>query len=1021
VLELNLPADADSARVLDRLDYLCRTIDPADLAEGESVDPRLQLLPSLGHADPEGVAALLGGLPPVGLVLGAVRSYRGPDGDTLAVPVESDGLFRIHKHLARHLPGSAEGDYDPRIVLCKVRRGRGAAYDGDDALEGAALTVSEATLPGPGGPRTVRLDGPDPAAARVAKKYTPPRPQAPAPVARPAPAPVAAKAANGLTFESSVLARTPAREPVTLQAAWKSLTPVARDDLRRLRDRGTDGAMRKAFRLVGQAARDGESRGLLLDWLAKKWLHSPTQRSQNRYVLDSDPQKVRYFKTPPKGAQGPGQGDQPGGGKQDAQQEAPAAPAQQQGQEEQPAPQQEKPAAKPAKAPAKGKTPRTDPAQAQQELGAMLADPSTADAGRARDILLGLTVAQARQVAEKLGVDLTGARSGGKADVAQKLASRLASKALEGSLASHEGSVINLDDYAPPREAQPAPAQAAPQQAPEPAPEPAEGQDEDGQEEDPGAFDRATSAAHHAPAARSDESAPDPKEAATAERLAVRAALESPVVEVADLRAKMPPSMRGKAFDEMILRLADEGKLIVAQDANPQQFSDEEKKQFIWDGASMITMFMPADDLKDPGDGAPGEGQAPQAAPAPQRAAPETQATAPEADAGEPDAEAVAEGERGVHEALTSSPVADLSKLRAKMPPSMRGQAFNDMIIRMIDEGKLIPAQDVNISQFTPEEQRQFVKDGPSMFTTVMATDEFIPPPPRPDRAPAPAPQQAAPQQQQAPAQQAAPASATSPARAPQKAPAPRRAARPGSGDPLGGRAPATRKPSSQRNVDASGGDATYDPAEMGDDGEVAAEFLAGERARANGGEAGKQMDLRQGARIADAPGSANIDRIRQSASTLRDITGGKVGRDGAAKFLAEVERSNDKGGLLTAAKSAGVKANQSMSLPALKRAIQSHVAASLAEHHPPERPARRSPGEWRRLAAARQQALGNIDPARRRALDVADEGDEPAPRPAPAPSRAPSREDRVAALERREREREAGQPRAKRRGATKE
>lgn len=1008
MLELNLPADADSARVLDRLDWLCRNIDPADLAEGESVDPRLQLLPSLGHADPEGVAALLGGLPPVGLVLGAVRSYRGPDGDTLAVPVESDGLFKIHKHLARHLPGSAEGDYDPRIVLCKVRRGRGAAYDGDDALEGAALTVSEATLPGPGGPRTVRLDGPDPAAARVAKKRTPPRPQAPAPVARPTP--------------PAVAARTPAREPVTLQAAWKSLSPVARDDLRRLRRRGTDGAMRKAFRVVRYSSTAPEARGLLLDWLAKGWDPRGKAPDGRRtiYVGNGPDKGKRRVQISPPGSRGQGKAGAEAPEKQQAEDDQPAqrAPAQAQQQEQaekQQKPQQEKPDAKPEKAPAKGKTPRTDPAQAQQELGAMLADPSTADAGRARDILLGLTVAQARQVAEKLDVNIAGTASGRKADVVDKLASRLASKALEGSLAAHEGSVINLDDYAPPREAQPAPAQAAPQRAPEPAPEPAEGQDEDGQEEDPGAFDRATSAAHHAPAARSDESAPDPKEAATAERLAVRAALESPVVEVADLRAKMPPSMRGKAFDEMILRLADEGKLIVAQDANPQQFSDEEKKQFIWDGASMITMFMPADDLKDPGDGAPGEGPAPQAAPAPQRAAPEAQSRAPEGDAGEPDAEAVAEGERGVHEALTSSPVADLSKLRAKMPPSMRGQAFNDMIIRMIDEGKLIPAQDVNISQFTPEEQRQFVKDGPSMFTTVMATDEFVPPPPRPSRAPAPAPQQAAPQQQQAPAQQAAPAPA--PARAPQKAPATRRA----SGDPLGGRAPATRKPSSQRNVDASGGDATYDPTEGGDDGEVAAEFLAGERARANGGEAGKQMDLRQGARIADAPGSANIDRIRQSASTLRDITGGKVGRDGAARFLAEVERSNDKGGLLTAAKSAGVKANQSMSLPALKRAIQSHVASSLAEHHPPERPARRSPGEWRRLAAARQQALGSIDPARRRALDVADEGDEPAPRPAPAPARVPSREDRVAALERREREREAGQPKAKRRGATKE
>lgn len=999
MLELNLPADADSARVLDRLDWLCRNIDPADLAEGESVDPRLQLLPSLGHADPEGVAALLGGLPPVGLVLGAVRSYRGPDGDTLAVPVESDGLFKIHKHLARHLPGSAEGDYDPRIVLCKVRRGRGAAYDGDDALEGAALTVSEATLPGPGGPRTVRLDGPDPAAARVAKKRTPPWPQAPAP----------------------------------------------------------------------------EARGLLLDWLAKGWDPRGKAPDGRRtiYVGNGPDKGKRRVQISPPGSRGQGKAGAEAPEKQQAEDDQPAqrAPAQAQQQEQaekQQKPQQEKPDAKPEKAPAKGKTPRTDPAQAQQELGAMLADPSTADAGRARDILLGLTVAQARQVAEKLDVNIAGTASGRKADVVDKLASRLASKALEGSLASHEGA-LDLGDQPTEQEA-PAPA-PAPAPEPEPAPEPA-------------------------PQEKQQAGDPAGGEAARAERDAVRAALASPVVQVDQLRAKMPPSMQGKAFDEMILRLADEGKLVLSQDSNPHQFSEERRGKFIQDGDSMITMIMAGDGLEDPGperqeapapQQAPAQApppaaaqrQAPPPAPAPAAPAPQ-QARKPKAppppppeddfddeagfDLGDPGAGAddagpapeeggggadfddllgrsveagdgasarglvdgstagYLRGAMDLHRAgrLKEKPFSELAYLasnkisRSNFPDDDSWQAAQSAAAEMLDS-------------YSPEEAREALggKLPPNVFQDRHGEPPYITPaaakamPAYADflsrklgirpKGEAPAPQQA-PQPQQA-------APAPAPARAPQKAPATRRA----SGDPLGGRAPATRKPSSQRNVDASGGDATYDPAEMGDDGEVAAEFLAGERARANGGEAGKQMDLRQGARIADAPGSANIDRIRQSASTLRDITGGKVGRDGAARFLAEVERSNDKGGLLTAAKSAGVKANQSMSLPALKRAIQSHVASSLAEHHPPERPARRSPGEWRRLAAARQQALGNIDPARRRALDVADEGDEPAPRPAPAPARVPSREDRVAALERREREREAGQPKAKRRGATKE
>jgi hypothetical protein len=51
----------------------------------------------------------------------------------------------------------------------------------------------------------------------------------------------------------------------------------------------------------------------------------------------------------------------------------------------------------------------------------------------------------------------------------------------------------------------------------------------------------------------------------------------------------MPAEYRGRAFDEAVLRLADTGRVILSQDADPARFSAEERAEYVQDGKLLFT------------------------------------------------------------------------------------------------------------------------------------------------------------------------------------------------------------------------------------------------------------------------------------------------------------------------------------------------------------------------------------------------------------------------------------------------
>jgi hypothetical protein len=75
----------------------------------------------------------------------------------------------------------------------------------------------------------------------------------------------------------------------------------------------------------------------------------------------------------------------------------------------------------------------------------------------------------------------------------------------------------------------------------------------------------------------------------TLDDLILRAVEASPVVSLADLRQNQRPEHQGKIFDEAVLRLADEERIVLYQDANPEQFSEAEKALLVRDGDSLFT------------------------------------------------------------------------------------------------------------------------------------------------------------------------------------------------------------------------------------------------------------------------------------------------------------------------------------------------------------------------------------------------------------------------------------------------
>jgi hypothetical protein len=62
-----------------------------------------------------------------------------------------------------------------------------------------------------------------------------------------------------------------------------------------------------------------------------------------------------------------------------------------------------------------------------------------------------------------------------------------------------------------------------------------------------------------------------------------------PVVSLRDLRQQMPPEHRGASFDQAILRLDDQQKVVLYSDANPASFDDATKAEFVQDSGVLFT------------------------------------------------------------------------------------------------------------------------------------------------------------------------------------------------------------------------------------------------------------------------------------------------------------------------------------------------------------------------------------------------------------------------------------------------
>lgn len=91
----------------------------------------------------------------------------------------------------------------------------------------------------------------------------------------------------------------------------------------------------------------------------------------------------------------------------------------------------------------------------------------------------------------------------------------------------------------------------------------------------------------------------------------------------------------------------------------------------------------------------------------------------PEADAKTPDRAAIQEAGREVLRKIKSAPVHDIAELRAQMPRQLQGQAFDQALLQLADDGKVMLSQDALPESHSEERKRQLLRDGNAVFTTV--------------------------------------------------------------------------------------------------------------------------------------------------------------------------------------------------------------------------------------------------------------------------------------------------------------
>lgn len=76
------------------------------------------------------------------------------------------------------------------------------------------------------------------------------------------------------------------------------------------------------------------------------------------------------------------------------------------------------------------------------------------------------------------------------------------------------------------------------------------------------------------------------------EELILQAVGVTPVLSLADLRREMPAELQGREFDAAVLRLREEQKVLLSQDAEPTSFSEAERAGYVRDGLVWFTTIM---------------------------------------------------------------------------------------------------------------------------------------------------------------------------------------------------------------------------------------------------------------------------------------------------------------------------------------------------------------------------------------------------------------------------------------------
>ena len=95
--------------------------------------------------------------------------------------------------------------------------------------------------------------------------------------------------------------------------------------------------------------------------------------------------------------------------------------------------------------------------------------------------------------------------------------------------------------------------------------------------------------AQPAPAHASGEEMTELEELEELKELILEELASASVHSIADLRKKMPDEYRGPDFDEAVLTLNDEYRVILYGDANPERYTEEQRAELLTEGESLFT------------------------------------------------------------------------------------------------------------------------------------------------------------------------------------------------------------------------------------------------------------------------------------------------------------------------------------------------------------------------------------------------------------------------------------------------